>query len=191
MDAGLAKVINSTVGTSSFKALDKLIYGRYGLIPSENTYFKIGNFETVVLNASLSQNKVVVEKTVPIASMTMWTEGGFSISATVNLEGIADVANQYPKYNIDYGFAVYKNGVLAGKVTRNKTENQANISDYGTLKIENLYFSTGDVLEIKLYFYGQTTNNYTAKATCSLLSTNPIIIHADAVEKPFDITYAE
>ena len=194
MDAGLAKIVNSTVGTDHFKPLDKLLYGRYGLVPSENTYFKVGNFETVTLEVPLTVNKELVEATAPVFSMKMWTEGGFSISGSVglNISNAGSVSN-YPKYDIKIGFAVYKNGVMVG--TSSGWTGTGTLSDTiettTTGTVENIYFSTGDIIEVRLYFYGKTTNIYPINVTCSVAPTSPFVIRADAVEKPFDITYAE
>ena len=72
MDAGLAKVINSTVGTDSFKPLDKLMYGRQGLVPSENAYFKIGNFGSKRTSISVAGTELSSSGE-PVVSMKMWT----------------------------------------------------------------------------------------------------------------------
>lgn len=202
MDAGLAKVLNSTVGTkdfesldkilnstvgtSNFRSLDKVLYGNKALVPSSTNYFKIGNFDNYTVE-HIGDGSEFAEKT--IVSMKMWTEGGFNISGTVSVNDNSILKN----YAANGGVSVYRNGALVNRVIPVKSttaEGSAYIDAWttGDFSFENIYFSTGDVIDIKLYCAlthpGEAYNGTTKIDT-------PIIIKAGVVDKSFDITYAQ
>lgn len=188
MDAGLAKVINSTVGTDDFKSLDKLIYGRQGLVPSENAYFDIGKYENKKATVTVSTTEKSSYSDEPIVSLKMWTDGGFSIGATVNY-GIA--SSGYWDIRMYGGIAVFVNGELV-KTAYHTSFGELSSYRTGTVKTENIYFSLGDVVEIKPYISGYRTDtgSQTVNLSCELSASTPIVIYADSVEKPFDIIHA-
>lgn len=190
MDAGLAKVINSTIGTDSFRPLDKLLYGRQGLVPSENEYFKIGTFEEKSATVSVTSTKTVSAYGAPILSMKMWTDGGISLGATPYF-GISTSGSW--TMSISGGIAVFVNGTLIMTGTTSISGTVSGASQGSAVKCENIYFSAGDVVEIKPYISGRkdSTNSSAVDLYCKILSTCPIVVYANSVEKPFDITYAE
>lgn len=190
MDAGLAKVINSTVGTDDFKSLDKLLYGRQGLVPSsENVYFKIGNLGDKNATVTVTSNSAFkAYSPEPLLSMKMWTDGGFSLEAKVEY-GIATSGSW--SMSIYGGIAVFVNGTLVATGTDNRSGSIGG-SLTKSVRCDNIYFTTGDIVEIKLYIEGYKTSSFSNNVDlfCKTIPTNPIVVYATSVEKPFDITYA-
>lgn len=190
MDAGLAKVINSTVGTDDFKSLDKLIYGRQGLVPSENVYFHIGNFETKKALVTVNSTDKTSYSDEPVVSIKMWTDGGFSIGATVKY-GIE--TSGYWGATVYGGIAIFINGTLVKTGYEMESSDSVHGLTTVTVKTDNIYFSSGDVVEIKPYVSGRiksSSTSTTVDLSCELSASTPIVIYADSVEKPFDIIHA-
>lgn len=193
MDAGLAKVINSTVGTGEVVPFDKLLYGLKGLVPSTNEYFKIGTYEGATLTLTNTSTVVAQEAEHPLVSMKMWTDGGFSLSAVVGY-GVTSNKNSYA--DVSVGLRAYKNGV---KVAENLSKTATGDVDVGSTgsgaaPLDNIYFKKGDTIEVRLVCAIRENTKKTATFTVYgeiNPSSNPIIIKATSVEKPFDIVYDE
>ena len=185
MDAGLAKVLNSTVGTNNFRSLDKVLYGRKALIPSENLYFNIGAIKNRTLSHTAGAS-APAETEVSVVSLKMWTDGGFSIKVTYKLQDDSGVSNRY----ITGGFRLYINGKLVKTVSDISYDTSSTSAKTIDSTLNDIYFATGDLLELKMFCVpSHPTSSYTG--TVTLRDSDVIAIYADEVDKMFDITYAQ
>ena len=193
MDAGLAKVINSTVGTDLFRPLDKLLYGRHGLAPSENAYFSVGNLKSTKVTISVGQTKESAVSSESIIKMKMWTDGGFSIGANIRYGINPDVSSGYWELSVVGGIAIYVNGALYKQVYTNDRFGEQSGTTTESLKADNIFFSAGDIIEVKTYITGNRLTSGSTKVglMCDIDTSKPIVMYANAVEKPFDILRAE
>ena len=189
MDAGLAKVINSTIGTDSFKPLDKLLYGRQGLVPSDNAYFNISNFEANRVTVTTAQTNASAYSEGTIIRLKMWTDGGFKIGASVKYG--CETSGNWTS-SVSGGIAIFVNGVLVKKGIGSHY-GELNGTLNADVKTDAIYFSTDDIVEIKSYVSGNRTTSGSGNVTFfgEINTSNPIVIYADSVEKPFDILRAE
>lgn len=184
MDAGLAKVLNSTVGTEHFRSLDKVLCSNKALVPSDNLYFNIGAFKNKTVSHS---GNATAETEADVLSLKMWTDGGLRIHVSGRIQDNSVVENRCARG----GFRLYKNGVLLSYVEGESATNTSSTSERSFEgKFSDVYFEIGDILEIKLYCkLSHTTTSY--KGTTSIGDSDVISIYADAVDKMFDLTYIE
>lgn len=185
MDAGLAKILNSTVGTDNYRPLDKVLYGSKALVPSENLYFNIGAIKNRTLShtAGASAPK---ETEVAVVALKMWTDGGFDIKVPYKLQDDSSVSGRY----ITGGFRLYRNGTLIATVSDISYDTSSTSSKSLEGTFNDIYFATGDLLELRMFCVpSHPTSSYTG--TVTLRDSDVIAIYADAVDKMFDITYAQ
>lgn len=191
MDIALAKMLNSTVGTLDYRALDKMLYSRQGLVPSENAYFNIENITNQRATVLTNTTSMSVESTTPIVRIKMWADGGFSIGAKIIYGIDSSVSSGAWEVNITGGLSVYVNGTFVKRGTVSKS-GALNGTYTGEPRVDGVYFSAGDVVEIKTYISANTKYTSTKiQFLCEMDSSEPIVIYANSVEKPFDILGAE
>ena len=184
MDAGLAKVLNGTLGTPGFKSLDKILYGLKTLTPSENVYLKIGSDDGLFVehNGYAGNTTTFAEKTV--ATLRMLADGGFNIGATLTAYDNSTVLG----YSALCKFRVYLNGGLFAQVEKNSLSGGTTTAETAPISMKWLYFKEGDVIEIKLYCaLSNPTGAYTGK--CGIDGT--INILADVVDTGFALDVAQ
>lgn len=187
----VAKMLNSTIGTSDFKSLDELVHEGTSLTPSENAYFNIGNISSNRVTFKTGMTEKIAESTEPVMRMKMWTDGGISIGAVVNFGIDSSVSSGSWAISARGGITVYVNGELVKTATATKSSYQVGTTTE-TVKADNIYFSAGDIIEVKSYLKAQTTSSgTTVQFLCEMDVSKPIVIYANSVATPFDILRAE
>lgn len=184
MDAGLAKVLNGTVGTPEFKSLDKILYGLKTLTPSENIYLKIGNADGLFVEHTgyTGNTKTFAEK--KVATLRMLADGGFNIGATLTAYDNSKEAG----YSANCRFRVYRNNTLLSEVQLDSYSSTSDGTMTTPININWLYFKEGDVIEFKLYCaLNKPTGAYTGR--CGI--NGSINILADSVDTGFALDVAD
>lgn len=160
MDAGLAKVLNSTVGTSSLQSLDKVLDGviedvltrNKSLVATDDTYYV---FPTELQTAYVDSGTAGI---VPIAECTMPADGSVNLLYKVAPSISSGTAQMY----------VYVNDVLYTTVTSQTLVTSQ--SDWSSLQIE---FSKGDTIRVSVYRYASVrTFIYLRSLNATLISAN-------------------
>lgn len=134
MDAGLAKVLNSTVGTSSMKSLDQVLDG--------------------VMDTVITRNRSLVASDEPYYVFPLALQGWYGTGSTTEkslvtfkmpLSGSANLIHQVsPGVNGNTSYLlIYVNGTLYKTVTNSSLSSNEWLS-------ETFSFSKGDVIDIRV-----------------------------------------
>jgi hypothetical protein len=133
MDAGLAKVINSTVGTGKFMSLDEILYLSKSIAADETSVYQVfpENFQN--LRGGAREEKAICKMYLPLdGSVYLLYKAG-----TVS----------YEKGDSIY-FRIYKNGTLYRNIDEGPQEIDNTNKVKKTVLLEG---KRGDVFEIRLY----------------------------------------
>lgn len=138
MDAGLAKVINSTVGTGKFMSLDEILYLSKIIVADKTSVYQVfpENFQN--LRGVSRGEKAICKMYLPLdGSVYLLYKAG-----AVSYEGSAIY------------FRIYKNGTLYKNINEGEQEinNTSKVNTHMLLEGKR-----GDVFEIRLYSGGNVT----------------------------------
>lgn len=154
MDSGLAKVINSTVGTGSFKSLDEIFASDKSIIASDEIY--------QAFPSELIRSEVGSSNTLDICTFTFPLDGKVNLIYAIGQKTSSITEGDYTKLTI------FKNNEIFRETQVNKmldTENKSSTLLEG---------NKGDVFKIRI------TGSYTStakKGVCNLYSLNGTIVN--------------
>ena len=179
MSAILAKAMNSTMGTSDFKAFDTLIMKDKSIAYSETVLCSPPIEQNIRLDYSQQGAIADVEK--EIISLRMRATGSFGIKETTTVQDSSKVSN----VAVTGGIRVYRNGkVFSGTSHSSLT---GNVTDETTSEalLTNIPCLPGDIISIRQYCIGNGYSNGYTYTGYSILRELKIL--GTVSESAFDI----
>ena len=178
MSAILAKAMNSTMGTSDFKAFDQLLMRDASISKSTNVIYTIPFVETPRIEHTKAAQDEPGKIEKEILSFRIRAVGTFSLSAIMNAFGNSGGTSVYI-YN---GIKVYRNGELVSTTVWSIMASNSVVGKTITTDVPCL---PGDIFSVRLYYEeSSTTTSYVMSGYCELYSLK---ILGTVSESAFDI----